>query len=131
MFRLPDEFLSHAEECVFAKALVEWALSTLSAEEFKINLTGKERNERFFEVHLESMLRDPETVLSELLGFLNLKECNKVLQLANQLLQRDLTLSLCGDTFSEHLVNGISESDLLAMAGPDLRNLIFQHSYHI
>lgn len=131
MFRLPDEFLSHAEECVFAKALVEWALSTLSAEEYKMNLTGKQQKERFFELHLESMIRNPETVLSELLKFLNLKECDKVLQLANQLLQRDLTLSLGGDTFGEHLANGISESDVLAMAGPDLRNLIFQHSYHI
>ena len=130
-FRLSEEYLEHAENCVFAKALVEWALSTLSAEEFKMKLTQEQRKERFFEVHLESMIRDAHTVLPALLTFLDLKECDKVYQLADQLLRRELTLSSCADTLNERISNGISEVDLLAMAGPELRNLIFQHSYHI
>ena len=130
-FKLSEEYLVHAENSVFAKALVEWALSTLSAEEFKAKLTQEQRKERFFEIHLESMIRDAPTVLPELLKFLDLKECDKVYQLADQLLRRELTLSSCADTLNECTSNGTSEMDLLAMAGPELRNLIFEHSYHI
>jgi hypothetical protein len=131
VFKLSDEFLTHAEGCVFAKALVEWALSTLSAEEFKIKLTPEQKKERFFEIHLESMIRNYQHIIPELLKFLGLKDNEKVTQLAASLLHRDLTLSSYPDNLNENLNSGITEENLLRMAGPDLRNLIFEHSYHI
>ena len=82
-------------------------------------------------MHFENLLRNPSEVLPQLLKFLGLKEDDNVYQLAGQLLHRDLTLSICSDTINENLnLSGVNEEALLAMAGSDLRNLIFQHSYH-
>ncbi|OMJ77477.1 hypothetical protein SteCoe_22913 [Stentor coeruleus] len=131
VFKLPEDYISHAEDCVFAKALVEWALCTLSAEEFKLKMNSEERKRRFYELHLESMIRNPTEETNKLMKFLNLKDNEKVYQLANSLLHRDLTFSSCIDHLSEYLINGVSEETLLGMAGSDLRNLIFQHSYHL
>ena len=94
-------------------------------------LSSNERSERFFEIHLESMIRSPDVVIPDMLKFLGLKENEKVYQLANRLLHRDLTLTSWADHLYEHTNSGFSEEELLALAGPDLRNLIFQHSYHL
>ena len=50
----------------------------MSAEEFKIKLSSNERSERFFEIHLESMIRSPDVVIPDMLKFLGLKENEKV-----------------------------------------------------
>lgn len=77
------------------------------------------------------MIRNPTEEVGKLLEFLNLKESEEVYQTANSLLNRDLTFSACTDHLTENVNYGISEEILLGLAGSDLRNLIFQHSYHL
>lgn len=116
---------------MFAKALLEWALSSLSAEKFKAALSKQQRKERFFEVHLENVIKEPTKSLSKILEFVGLTQHESVFELANNLLQRDLTLCTGVENLNEHHQVGVNEEELLAMAGPDLRNLIYQHSYHM
>jgi hypothetical protein len=91
----------------------------------------EERKQRFFELHLESMISNPTEEINKLLKFLDLKESEKVHQLASSLLHRNLTFSASADNFHDSLNYDISEESLLRLSGSDLRNLIFQHSYHL
>ena len=128
LINLPNEFLDCAEKSVFAKALTEWALSTLSAEEFKIKLTPFERENRFFELHLENFMRNTDSVIDALLKFLKVRNEPSVKTLASQMLHRELILTCSPNR--DCLKEGTTEEDLLAMAGSTMRNLIFQHTFH-
>ena len=124
-----SEFWKLAEKNVFAKALVEWILSTLSAEGFKMKLSEAERRERFFELHLESLMRDTGDVIRSMLEFIGLKDEDGVHRLAEQLLRREMTFSA---GLSKDVCNdGTTEEELLSLAGSEVRNLIFHHSFHI
>ena len=133
MFTLPKEFLDFAETNVFAKALIEWAVSILSVEEFKGRLTKQQRQERFFEIHLESLLIDSKKIIKNLNDFLGLQDSDNMHELAERLLNREQTFSVRVDSLIDNSGNdvGITEEDLLALAGHDLRSLIYKHSYKI
>ena len=92
-------------------------------------MTPYERDNRFFELHLESLIRNTDTTVDALLKFLKLRSDPSVKILASQLLHRELTLTSSPNR--DYLKDGTTEEELLAIAGSNLRNLIFQHSYHI
>lgn len=128
MLNIRKEFWKLTEKSVFAKALIEWALCTLSAEEFKMKLSENDRSQRFFDLHLEGLIRNTENTVKGLIEFIGLKNENEVITVAEQLLRRDLTLTVSKVDFTN---DEISEEELLRIVGSDIRNLIFHHSFHI
>ena len=92
-------------------------------------MTPYERENRFFELHLESLIRNTDSVIDALFKFLKVPNEPAVKTLASQMLHRELTLTSCPNR--DCIKDGITEEELLAIAGSQMRNLIFQHSFHI
>ncbi|CAG9319075.1 unnamed protein product [Blepharisma stoltei] len=127
---LNEEFMTMTENSNFAKALIEWALSILSAEEFKMSLPKNEINERFMEIHLERLINNPQESMKEVLEFLDLGDCEEVYNISTQIVQKHLTHTYSMPCAHVHQYGTANEEHILAQAGASLRNLIFEHSLH-
>ena len=100
---------------------MEWALSYLSAEEFKSTLNAEEQSERIYDIHLEDLINQPKHFMKEIVEFLKLDTSEEVHELSENLLQKAMTPSISSYQFS---IEKESESQILQMAGPDIRRII-------